>query len=146
MKKEHSHHDETKKTKSQQNAHSLERYNDLSATGNIRKLKEQQKALKMDKQGSTNVKSQKNIVMKEAQKPVKPKKNKTLVNQDQLQEILRKVNLNPNKDKGKKKVKKEEVQHQGFIDVQDQSQIRNESSLKKTRNKLDTSQKLDSSL
>jgi hypothetical protein len=66
MKKEHSHHDETKKTKSQQNAHSLERYNDLSATGNIRKLKEQQKALKMDKQGSTNVKSQKNIVMKEA--------------------------------------------------------------------------------
>lgn len=66
MKKEHSHHDETKKTKSQQNAHSLERYGDLSATGGLRKMKEQQKALKMDKQGSSNVKSHKNIVMKDA--------------------------------------------------------------------------------
>ena len=36
----------------------------------------------MDKQGSSNVKSHKNIQMKDAQKPVKPKKNKTLVNQD----------------------------------------------------------------
>ena len=46
-------------------------------------MKEQQKALKMDKQGSSNVKSQKNIQMKDAQKqPLKPKKNKTLVNQD----------------------------------------------------------------
>jgi hypothetical protein len=40
MKKEHSHHDGDKKTKSQQNAHSLERYGELSATGGLRKMKE----------------------------------------------------------------------------------------------------------
>jgi len=40
MKNEKSHHDEPKKTKSQQNAHSLERYGDLSATGGLRKIKE----------------------------------------------------------------------------------------------------------
>ena len=63
MNKQHSHHDgvEVKKTKSQQNANSVERYGDLSATGGMRKIKEQQKALKMDKQGSSMVKSQKNI-------------------------------------------------------------------------------------